>query len=227
MATLPRTEHRVARSLADTLDPDEALARALAAIGEGLGWQLGQAWEPPPGKQDVLVCVESWCASGVDEREFVELSKSLTLTPGRGSPGPRLGERRGRMDRGRSGRGELPAGAGRAQRGAARRLLLPAAERARRARGGRVLHRRGARAGLRAARDDVDPRRSDRRRGGAPPRRRGTCAPSGPPSGDARRGARLRDQHRRRRPRDRVQPRRRADLRLHAPRRRSAATSPS
>jgi len=41
MATLPRTEHRVARALADTLDPDETLARALAAIGEGLGWQLG------------------------------------------------------------------------------------------------------------------------------------------------------------------------------------------
>jgi PAS domain S-box-containing protein len=87
MATLPRTEHRVARSLADTLDPDEALARALAAIGEGLGWKLGQAWEPPPGKEDVLVCVESWCASGVDERDFVELSKSLTLSPGEGLPG--------------------------------------------------------------------------------------------------------------------------------------------
>ena len=87
MATLPRTEHRVARSLADTVDPDEALARALAAIGEGLGWQLGQAWEPPPGNPDVLECVESWCAAGVDEREFVELSKNLTLTSGEGLPG--------------------------------------------------------------------------------------------------------------------------------------------
>ena len=87
MATLPRTEHRVARSLADTLDPDETLARALAAIGEGLGWQLGQAWEPPPGRPDTLVCVESWCAAGVDEREFVELSTSLRLSKGEGLPG--------------------------------------------------------------------------------------------------------------------------------------------
>jgi PAS domain S-box-containing protein len=87
MATLPRTEHRVARSLADTLDPDEALARALAAIGEGLGWQLGQVWEPPAGNPDVLVCVESWCALGVDDREFLELSKGLTLSPGEGLPG--------------------------------------------------------------------------------------------------------------------------------------------
>ena len=87
MATLPRTEQRVARSLADTLDPDETLARALGAIGEGLGWQLGQAWEPPPGNPDALVCVESWCAPGVDEREFVTLSKSLTLSRGEGLPG--------------------------------------------------------------------------------------------------------------------------------------------
>lgn len=61
MATLPRTEHRVARSLAETVDPHEALERALAAIGEGLGWRLGAAWEPPPGRPGELVCVETWC----------------------------------------------------------------------------------------------------------------------------------------------------------------------
>lgn len=60
MATLPRTEHRVARSLAETVDPHEALERALAAIGEGL-WRLGAAWEPPPGRPGELVCVETWC----------------------------------------------------------------------------------------------------------------------------------------------------------------------
>jgi PAS domain S-box-containing protein len=87
MATLPRTEHRVARSLAETLDPDEALARALEAIGEGLGWRLGAAWEPPHGNPDGLVCVETWCAPGVDADEFVALSRSITLTAAEGLPG--------------------------------------------------------------------------------------------------------------------------------------------
>ena len=87
MATLPRTERRVARSLAETGDPHEALERALAAIGEGLGWRLGAAWEPPPGRPDALVCVETWCAPGVDDEAFVTLSRSITLSPGEGLPG--------------------------------------------------------------------------------------------------------------------------------------------
>jgi PAS domain S-box-containing protein len=87
MATLPRTEHRVARSLAETEDPREALQRALAAIGEGLGWRLGAAWEPPPGRPDSLVCVETWSAPGVEAERFVELSRTITLTPGEGLPG--------------------------------------------------------------------------------------------------------------------------------------------
>ena len=73
MATLPRTEHRVARSLADTLDPDEALARALEAIGEGSAG-ASRAWEPrAPGPTSSLV--ETWCA-GVDDAEFVGLSRA-------------------------------------------------------------------------------------------------------------------------------------------------------
>jgi len=87
MATLPRTENRVARALAETLDPREALERALAAIGEGLGWRLGAAWEPPPGRPDQLVCVETWCAPGVDDEAFADLSRSITLSAGEGLPG--------------------------------------------------------------------------------------------------------------------------------------------
>jgi PAS domain S-box-containing protein len=87
MATLPRTEHRVARSLAETLDPQEALARALEAIGEGLAWQLGAAWEPPPGRPDELVCVETWCAPSVDGEPFIALSRSIRLGRGEGLPG--------------------------------------------------------------------------------------------------------------------------------------------
>ena len=87
MATLPRTEHRVARSLAETLDPQEALERALAAIGEGLGWRLGAAWEPLPGEPDVLACVETWCEPGVDDTEFVSASRGIRLARGEGLPG--------------------------------------------------------------------------------------------------------------------------------------------
>ena len=89
MATLPRTENRVARALAETLDPREALERALAAIGEGLGWRLGAAWEPPPGRPEgELVCVETWCAPGVDDGQSKSgLSRSITLSAGEGLPG--------------------------------------------------------------------------------------------------------------------------------------------
>ena len=77
----------MARSLAETLDPQEALERALAAIGEGLGWRLGAAWEPQPGNPGALVCVETWCAEGVDDAEFVSVSRGLALEPGEGLPG--------------------------------------------------------------------------------------------------------------------------------------------
>jgi PAS domain S-box-containing protein len=87
MATLPRTEHRVARSLAETLDPKEALERALAAIGEGLGWRLGAAWEPRPRDPGVLTCIETWCAPGVDDSDFVRASRAVTLSRGEGLPG--------------------------------------------------------------------------------------------------------------------------------------------
>jgi PAS domain S-box-containing protein len=77
----------VARSLAETLDPREALASALAAMGEGLGWRLGAVWEPSPDRPDVLACVEIWCAPGVDDEEFVSVSRGLLLEPGEGLPG--------------------------------------------------------------------------------------------------------------------------------------------
>jgi PAS domain S-box-containing protein len=87
MATLPRTEQLVARSLAETRDPQEALQRALAAIGEGLGWRLGAAWEPAPDRPDGLICVDTWCAPGVDDEKFVALSRGIVLARGEGLPG--------------------------------------------------------------------------------------------------------------------------------------------
>ena len=87
MATLPRTEHSLARSLAETADPRDALARALKAIGESLEWCLGAVWEPMPDRPEALCCVETWHAAGLDAREFEEASRSAALAVGEGLPG--------------------------------------------------------------------------------------------------------------------------------------------
>jgi PAS domain S-box-containing protein len=87
MATLPRTEQAVARSLAQTADPRDALARALRAIGESLSWRLGAVWEPAPDRPEVLRCVDTWNAVGAAAEEFEATSRSIALVSGEGLPG--------------------------------------------------------------------------------------------------------------------------------------------
>ncbi len=87
MATLPRTEHAVARSLAETADPRDAYARVLAAIGESLGWRLGAVWEPAPDRPEALRCAETWHAEGTDASDFENVSRRATFAPGEGLPG--------------------------------------------------------------------------------------------------------------------------------------------
>jgi PAS domain S-box-containing protein len=87
MATVPRTEHAVARSLAQTADPHDALARALAAIGETLGWRFAAAWEPDPARPEALRCIECWSAPGADAAQLEAASRELLLAPGEGLPG--------------------------------------------------------------------------------------------------------------------------------------------
>src|SRR3954454_2843334 len=87
MATLPRTEHAVARSLAETADPREAVARALEAIGESLGWPWGAAWEPAPNRPEVLVSTQTWTARSVDAADFDAVSRGTALAGGEGLPG--------------------------------------------------------------------------------------------------------------------------------------------
>src|SRR3954447_12362967 len=87
MINSPRTERAVARSLAETPDPRDALARALRAIAENLGWRLGAVWEPDPDRPDVLRCVELWHAPDADATEFERASRKVALAPGDGLPG--------------------------------------------------------------------------------------------------------------------------------------------
>jgi CheY-like chemotaxis protein len=80
-------EHAVARSLAETADPRDALARALAAIGESLGWRWGAVWEPAPEPPEVLRCVETWSAVGEAARDFEVASRSVAMAVGDALPG--------------------------------------------------------------------------------------------------------------------------------------------
>jgi PAS domain S-box-containing protein len=87
MATLPRTEQAVARSLAATAEPREALARALRTIGESLGWRVGAVWEPAPDRPEALRCVEIWSAGDAATEDFEAASRDTALAAGEGLPG--------------------------------------------------------------------------------------------------------------------------------------------
>jgi PAS domain S-box-containing protein len=87
MSTLSQTEHAVARSLAETAEPRDALARALEAIGESLGWRFGAVWEPAPDRPEALRCMETWSAGGAATHDFEATSQSIVLAAGEGLPG--------------------------------------------------------------------------------------------------------------------------------------------
>jgi hypothetical protein len=87
MATLPRTEYAVARSLAQTTDPRHALTLALRAMGESLSWRFGAVWEPAPDGPEALCCVETWHADGVDAESFERASRNTLMAAGEGLPG--------------------------------------------------------------------------------------------------------------------------------------------
>ena len=77
----------MARSLAETADPRDALAGALKAIAENLGWRLGAVWEPAPDRPEALQCVELWGAPDADAADFERASREASLAPGEGLPG--------------------------------------------------------------------------------------------------------------------------------------------
>jgi PAS domain S-box-containing protein len=80
---LLRTEHAVARVLAEARDEANAYPRLLAAIGGSLGWDAGALWTAPDGEGAALHCVETWQGP----EPFDQTCRSLSLAPGEGLPG--------------------------------------------------------------------------------------------------------------------------------------------
>src|SRR5215216_5982737 len=84
---LLRTEHAVARVLADAGDEATAYPRLLEAICSALGWKVAAVWRPADGTagedQEALRCVTTWCAP----LGFDAATRNLTLWPGEGLPG--------------------------------------------------------------------------------------------------------------------------------------------
>ena len=85
---LQRTEHAVARILAETDHPVDAYAAVLQAIGTSLGWELGAVWEvdPDDGK---LRCVRTWHAGDVRGTRVRGAERTARARSRRGSAGPR------------------------------------------------------------------------------------------------------------------------------------------
>src|ERR687885_1085885 len=82
---LRRAEHDVARILAETERPVEVYERALEAIGQWLGWEIGAVWELDP-HDGRLHCVRRW-QTGEGADAFAAASEGMTLAPGEGLPG--------------------------------------------------------------------------------------------------------------------------------------------
>jgi PAS domain S-box-containing protein len=82
-----RTEHAVARTLAETDDPELAMSRALAAIGNTLGWLAGSLWERLPDDSAVLSCSTTWQSDELAVDDFGRQSRATTFGRGEGLPG--------------------------------------------------------------------------------------------------------------------------------------------
>jgi PAS domain S-box-containing protein len=77
---LLRTEHAVARVLAEARDEAEAYPALLAAMGGSLAWDFGAGWVPEGG---ALRCIETW----PEASDFAAESLALEMGPGEGLPG--------------------------------------------------------------------------------------------------------------------------------------------
>jgi PAS domain S-box-containing protein len=79
-------QFQVARVLAESNSMSQAAPALLQAIGESVGWELGQMWGLDP-EAGVLRCLAAWHLPSVPASEFEEASRSRTFARGTGLPG--------------------------------------------------------------------------------------------------------------------------------------------
>ncbi|HET7274517.1 MAG TPA: PAS domain S-box protein [Longimicrobiaceae bacterium] len=79
-------EHAVTRVLAESHSLSEAFPRALQAIGDAFGWQVGALWLVD-ASASVLRCAEVWRADATTAQDFECSSKETPLERGEGLPG--------------------------------------------------------------------------------------------------------------------------------------------
>src|SRR5437667_806555 len=77
---------QVARILAASDSMATAAPELLQAIGESLGWEMGQMWSVDRAA-NVLRCLAAWRLPSVPAADFAETSRSRTLARGIGLPG--------------------------------------------------------------------------------------------------------------------------------------------
>src|ERR1700686_4457099 len=77
---------QVARILTVSDSITDAAPALLKAIGESLGWEMGQMWAVDQAT-DVLCCLAVWSLPSIQAAEFEEASRSRTFVRGAGLPG--------------------------------------------------------------------------------------------------------------------------------------------
>ncbi|MDQ6700607.1 MAG: response regulator [Acidobacteriota bacterium] len=81
-----RTLDAATRVLSESPSLAEAAPQLLEAVCDNLDWQTGALWMVEP-RWNLLRCVQTWHAPGVDVAEFEALSMRRTFGPGAGLPG--------------------------------------------------------------------------------------------------------------------------------------------
>jgi PAS domain S-box-containing protein len=79
-------DYEIVRILAECSSLAEATPRLLETVGRSLGWDLGAIWEVD-SSAELLNCVDTWQAPGVDVEDFRALSMRIGFAPGVGLPG--------------------------------------------------------------------------------------------------------------------------------------------
>lgn len=89
-------QHAIARVFVEAQSTDDAARGLLTELGAAMDWQFGAWWSPDEAGQ-LLVCRSVWSREPTHTAEFEDITLALEL-PRAGATGPRVGDRRARLD---------------------------------------------------------------------------------------------------------------------------------